>query len=98
MPSRWPAVRVKALRSRLGLSVPDFARLVGVEPRTVYRWESSGSGKGLRPSGPAEAVLSGLASKVEGGNGSNDVIKFLRGVVAIGGLAYLITKLLDEID
>lgn len=96
MPSRWPAARVKALRARLGLGVPDFARLVGVEPRTVYRWESSGAG--LRPSGPAEAVLTGLAAKVEGRTGSNDVVKFLGSVAAIGGLAYLITKLLDEIE
>lgn len=96
MPSRWPAARVKALRGRLGLSIPDFARLVGVEPRTVYRWESPT--KGLRPSGPAEAVLTGLASKIEGKTPSTEIVKFLGGVVAIGGLAYLLSKLLDEID
>lgn len=32
---------ISRLRKKLGLSVADFAREVGVTPTTVYRWESS---------------------------------------------------------
>ena len=30
---------VKGLRERLGLSQPDFAALLGIDPITVSRWE-----------------------------------------------------------
>lgn len=31
---------VRALRERLGLNVPEFAKQIGVAKRTVHRWQS----------------------------------------------------------
>lgn len=33
---------LREVRSALGLSVGDFASLLGLSPRTVYRWEAPG--------------------------------------------------------
>jgi len=52
----WTTDSIITIRNRLRLSRPEFARLVGVDTRTVYRWES---GEGV-PSGPGEAVLLGI--------------------------------------
>jgi transcriptional regulator with XRE-family HTH domain len=38
-PSQW----VRALRGRLGLTQPEFGRLVGVHRVTVSRWETGAS-------------------------------------------------------
>lgn len=35
------AVGVKAIRMGLGLSVPEFATLCRVSPKTVYHWQST---------------------------------------------------------
>lgn len=43
----------KAIRAKLGLSQADFARLMGVSPRTVQNWEQ----KRRRPEGSAMALL-----------------------------------------
>jgi DNA-binding transcriptional regulator YiaG len=40
---RFSARSARAQRQRLGLSQPDFARLVGVSPMTIYNWESGKS-------------------------------------------------------
>ena len=40
---RFSARSARAQRRRLGLSQPDFARLVGVSPMTIYNWESGKS-------------------------------------------------------
>jgi DNA-binding transcriptional regulator YiaG len=37
---RFSARSVRAQRQRLGLSQPDYARLLGVSPMSVYNWES----------------------------------------------------------
>ena len=34
---------IKSARAALGLSARGFARLLGVEIRTVFRWESGGA-------------------------------------------------------
>ena len=44
------------LRERLALSEADFASLVGVDNRTVRRWEAAEA----TPSGSSEGVLMGL--------------------------------------
>ena len=40
---RFSARSAKAQRVRLGLSQPDYAKLVGVSPMTIYNWESGNS-------------------------------------------------------
>jgi DNA-binding transcriptional regulator YiaG len=40
---RFSARSVRAQRQRLGLSQPDYAKLIGVSPMTIYNWESGNS-------------------------------------------------------
>ena len=82
------------MRNRLNLSQADFAKLLGVDIRSVNRWENGIS----RPTGSAEAILSAIREKLDKDPDSASQILALIGmVVAIGGLAYLIIKLLDEL-
>ena len=88
----WTKEEVTSFRQALSLDVADFAKAVGVEPRTVSRWETGAA----RPTGPAEAVLNALREKIRQSPGSKSkVIAMLAGAVALGGLSYLIFKLLD---
>lgn len=92
----WTAEEVRALRSTLEMSQSEFARLIGVDQRTVARWESGNSNS--RPSGASEQILSALNQKliVDASRAEAHALKkFLTGTVAVGGLAYLLMKLLD---
>lgn len=90
----WSHREILALRKRLGLNQSQFARLVGVDVRSVIRWESS---DGPRPKGSAEAVMTGIREKLEGDpRNAKKVIKLLTGAAAVGGLAYLLVKLLGS--
>jgi branched-subunit amino acid ABC-type transport system permease component len=89
----WTQAEVTALRERLGVDRPRFARIVGVDTRTVFRWEAGE----VQPSGAAGAVLTGLRQKLEADpTTAEQVIAFVVGASAVGGLAYLMVKLLDH--
>jgi hypothetical protein len=76
------------------MDVPAFARIAGVDPRTVHRWESGDA----RPSGASEAVLNAVKLKLEQDPASEpDFVSFLVGAAAIGGLAYLLVKLFESL-
>ncbi len=49
---------VKAIREAAQVSQSDFARLIGINLRTLQNWEQSRS----RPTGPARALLKIVAS------------------------------------
>lgn len=88
------AAEIRALRKRLGLDRSAFARLVGVDARTVSRWESE---KGPRPKGAAAAVVTGIREQLEGDpKSAKKVVRTLAGAAAVGGLAYLMVKLLKK--
>lgn len=48
------------LREKLGLSEADFASLIGVDTRSVRRWEAGEAS----PSGSSEGVLLGLEDAI----------------------------------
>ena len=50
--------QVKKLIEKLGVSKKDFARLLGVEPITIHRWETGKS----TPSGSAKMLLDALSA------------------------------------
>ena len=83
---------VRHLRLKLGMDVPEFARLMGVDARTVVRWES---GK-ASPKGAAEAVMTGLREALDRDT-ADQVVKFVLGAAAVGGVAYLLVKLFDHL-
>lgn len=83
------------LRSHLKLDVPTFARVCGVDQRTVTRWESGSAA----PTGAALAVLLALKEKLSRTTPDKqaEFINFVSGAAAIGGLAFLLIKLFDSL-
>jgi putative transcriptional regulator len=53
-----PEPDVKAIREAANVSQSDFARLIGINLRTLQNWEQRRS----RPTGPARALLKIVAS------------------------------------
>lgn len=91
----WTRRDVEALRRRLGMNRGQFARLLGVDSRTVFRWESS---DGPNPRGSAEAVMTAIREKLDADpRAAKKVVKFLGGAAAVGGLAYVLLKLLGKL-
>ncbi|MEM6996606.1 MAG: hypothetical protein AAF721_39245 [Myxococcota bacterium] len=87
---------VARLRKRLRMNRSHFAKLCGVDARTVTRWETT---DGPRPTGAAAAVMTAIQEKLDGDpKGAARVIKFLAGAAALGGLAYVLLKLLGNVD
>jgi DNA-binding transcriptional regulator YiaG len=91
----WKKDDVLEFRNSLGLSRTQFAKFLAVDVRSVMRWE-----KGLCcPTGTPEAVLSGFKEKIQKSPESLSAIReLIEGSVAVGGLAYLIVKLLDSVS
>jgi len=88
----WSTVRITQMRDRLGLSRAEFARLLGVDTRTVYRWEAGES----TPTGPAEAVLLGIDQALKAPpDGLASALSALGAMAAIGGLGFMIYKLIE---
>ena len=56
--SEVPEPDVKAIREAADVSQSDFARLIGINLRTLQNWEQHRS----RPTGPARALLKIVAS------------------------------------
>ena len=91
----WAKQEVAAVRQRLKLSRPDFARLLGVDLRTIYRWENGES----EPSGPGEAVLNGIRQALqEQPDGLTAGLAVLGGMAAMGGLGFLVYKLIETLS
>jgi len=90
----WTPSNIAALRQRLGIDVAAFAKLMGVDARTVRRWEA---GK-ARPTGSADAVMTGIDESL---NKDPDFAQTLAGILvgaaAVGGLAYVLVKLIDHL-
>jgi len=88
----WSIERIPQMRDRLGLSRAEFAKLLGVDARTVYRWESGESS----PTGPAEAVLLGIDQALKAPpDGLTSALSALGAMAAIGGLGFMIYKLIE---
>jgi putative transcriptional regulator len=87
------AKSVRDFRARLKLTQPAFAQLIGVDLRTVIRWEMGTA----TPSGPGAAVLTGLQASLKNAAGNADsIVDILVKAAAIGGLAYLLMTLLED--
>lgn len=85
------AAEAEQLRHHLGMDQEVFARLLGVDLRTVQRWEQGLSG----PQGAAEAVLLAFREALHVSLDPAPVLDFLRRAGELG-LAYVIVKLLDS--
>jgi len=82
---------VQHIRRKLELNYEEFAKLLGVTSRSVRRWELDGSPNKI--SGSAGDVLTALRFGLD--KDSEKLIRFVAEVIAMGGLALLLTKLLE---
>lgn len=88
----WASHEIRDLRQRMSLSQAEFAKLLGVDVRSVIRWEDP---EGPRPKGSAAQILAGIREQLEREPKQADkVLKVLASAAAVGGLAYLVMKLL----
>lgn len=67
-----PPSNVCFLRDALGITLPELARILGVAPLTVRRWEH-----GTPPSGLASEVLRGIAHAIELGVDPSQILTHL---------------------
>ena len=87
---------VAALRVHLAMDEREFALLLGCDHRTLKKWESGT----IAPSGPAKDIVAAL---YEMRSRCDDrkwpvLAAYIKSAVCTGGLAYLIIKLLDNIE
>ncbi len=80
---------IRKLRAELKLTRPKFASLVGVDFRTLIRWETGA----CEPKGAGLAVLVGLQVALERDT-TGRVHRQLCEAAEIGGLTYLLISLL----
>jgi hypothetical protein len=69
----------------------EFCRLLNIGLRSLRRWEASGDD----PRGTASQVCAGLEEAVRRHPGEA-IVRYIRGASAVGGISYLIVKLLDH--
>ena len=87
----FPSSDVGKLRRQLGLDCDEFAKLVGVNSRSVRRWELDG--KPDKIPGSAGDVLTALRYGLQ--KDRKALLGLIAGALAIGGLAFIMIKLLD---
>lgn len=75
------------------MDIAEFARLLGVDARSVRRWESGE----VRPTGSAEAVMTGILESLDKDPSfAEELVKVIVAAAAVGGLAYVLVKLIDR--
>lgn len=83
---------IQSMRDRMGLTKPEFAKLTGVDARTVYRWERGES----KPKGGARSLLIGLQIVAHGArepSATDCVLKEIGQIAAVGGPGFLVVRL-----
>lgn len=88
----WTSENIKKFRKELRLNQNQFAILLGVDTRSVNRWESGNSIIGSS----AFCIISGINEfLIKNPDSKEKVINFINRCVSIGGLSYMILSLLD---
>jgi len=83
------------VRSELEMSIELFAKLLNVDARSVVSWEAGKSG----PGSAAKAVIIGLRETiVKGTHHKSRIVEFTKSSANVGGLAYLIVRLFDNLE
>jgi transcriptional regulator with XRE-family HTH domain len=87
------ASEIVELRGIFGLKQSGFARLLGVDTRTVSRWEKGT----VEAGGTGAAVMAALREKLtKDPDYREETIAFVLKANEVGGLSYLLVKLLDR--
>ena len=92
---QWSADEIREIREHMRMSRAEFARLLNVDARSVYRWENGES----VPSGSAESVLLGVRQALSTRNDKvTKALAVIGGLAALGGLGLLINKLIEMLS
>ncbi|MFH1841576.1 MAG: helix-turn-helix transcriptional regulator [bacterium] len=86
------AAEVTVFRTTFGFSEKELAKFLNVDPRTVRAWENGET----PPKETAVQVMAGLQEAWRRSNGSSVLVSYVRNAMSIGGLAYLLVKLIDD--
>lgn len=82
------------LRSKLNMTEEEFCRLLNIDLRTLRRWEAHQAG----PAGAALQTLAGLEEALRRHPERSDfLVEYIRSSSAVGGLAYLLVRLFDDL-
>lgn len=84
MPSHGFGARIIRIRTALGLSREELARLIQVSASTVFRWET---GK-LTPSGPTENIVTAIEIVIQKGHARKLRSLITTGEIGMGAHAY----------
>lgn len=89
----WDAQSVRHMRAAFGVTRAGFAKIVGVDVRTVNRWEYDIA----KPSGAPEAILNAFRERLTSDpGGAPALISYVKEAAGVGGLSYLLLKLLGD--
>jgi len=84
---KWNVEDLINLRLDLKMSRSEFGKILGVDERSIWRWESGGS----KPRGSAVSVLDGIQFALqENPDSIDEIIKYLQKNAKIGGLSFMI--------
>lgn len=86
---------IKGLRTELGMTSSAFATLLGVNPSTLYRWESEGEGE-VKVDPNAARILAAL-QQARATGGSETLKTTLGGALLLGGGLFALFKLLEYV-
>jgi hypothetical protein len=72
----------------------EFAKLMAVDTRSVTRWESGTA----HPTSASESVLLAIHEKLDKDPGDAErIVQFIVGASRVGGLAYVLVRLMDQV-
>ncbi len=81
------------LRTVLQMSPAEYAKLLGVDERTVSRWEA---GRAI-PAGCSAEVIAGLTEAFQRHPEREEELRaFIRRAGGVGGISYILVRLLDN--
>ncbi|MCY1083749.1 helix-turn-helix domain-containing protein [Archangium lansingense] len=84
---------IKGLRTELGMTSGAFATLLGVNPSTLYRWETEGEGE-VKVDPNAARILAAM-QQARATGGLEALKTTLGGALLIGGGLFALFKLLE---
>ncbi len=82
------------LRISLHMTEEEFCRLLGIDLRTLRRWEAHQGA----PAGAALQTIAGLEEALRRHPERSDfLVEYIRSASAVGGVSYLLVRLFDDL-
>lgn len=85
------------LRKTLGMSQNDFSKLVGTTALTISKWEGA-EDEPFEPAGSAKFIMLGIEMALKSSGNSPDMINYIVMNSRIGGISFLLMRLLEQVN